>query len=198
MEYVLELDGQKLDLLLDRETTLDLPGGKQATAKLTAKPDRLFRAGGVSFRYPRQHAFDVERDGDTVTWTFDGNDNVLILTRHAAADIAPDELRKAVVEGLVSQYGPENCKTFDATVSLGGTKHPATRVAANLAGSSLVQDVVAWKPDAKPVNGESAVYVLIVQDSPPDAGAAVAADSTSAETKHVLKLLDETFKPEPN
>src|SRR5688572_9207076 len=198
MEYALELDGRSVDLLLDRETTLDLPGGQTVKAKLTAKPERLFRAGGVSFRYPRQHAFEVERDGDTVTWTFDGNDNVLILTRHAAVELEPEQLRNAVVAGLVSQYGPENCKTSDASVSLGGSKHAATRVAASLAGARLVQDVVAWKSDAKVGNGEAAVYVLIVQDSPPDEAGDGAADATSGETKRVLKLLDETFKPEPN
>jgi hypothetical protein len=175
-------------VLLDRETTIDLGDGKPVKARLTARPERRFRAGGVSFRYPRHHGFAFEGDADAglATWTLDGNDNVLILTRYDMP-IDEDDLRQSVVEGITSQFARAEHKTETTTLSLGGVRRPAARVRVKLGDASLVQDVCTWRAEGK--DGPS--YSLIVQDSPPDGAAP---GKPSPETARVLKLLDETFK----
>ena len=187
LEFALEVGGKAVDVQLDRPATVDV-GGKKVEVRLRAKPERLFRGGGVSFRYPRNHGFEVEREpgGDgAVTWTFDGNDNVLILLRNAEP-IDPDELSTDIVQSMAEQYGQDNTVMAPTKIKLGDREVAGTRVEVTLAagGARLVQDVFAWQA----AEGEGPTYAMIVQDSPPEPGA------TSAETKQVRELLAKTFK----
>ena len=186
LEFSLEIAGKAVDVQLDRPATVEVDG-KPVEIRLTAKPDRLFRGGGISFRYPRQHAFEVERDADSgvTTWTFDGNDSVLIFMEHGPAGDAED-LQQGIVDGLLEQYGRQNSRTAQASVRLGKMKLAGTRLDVTLAGESFTQDVFAWQSA-----GGGRTYVLIVQDSPAEGG------GVSRETAQMLELLATTFKAEP-
>ena len=187
LEFELEVGGKAVDVQLDRPATVDV-GGKKVEVRLRAKPERLFRGGGVSFRYPRNHGFEVEREpgeDGAVTWTFDGNNNVLILLRNAEP-IDPDELGADIVQSMSEQYGQDNTVMAPTKIKLGGREVAGTRVEVKVAanGSRLVQDVFAWQTEA----GEGPTYAMILQDTPPEPGA------TSEETKQVRELLARTFK----
>jgi hypothetical protein len=188
LEFALELDGKSVDVQLDTPATAEV-GGKQVEVRLTAKPDRLFRGGGISFRYPRQHGFEVERDpgGDgTTTWTFDGNQNVVILLRNAEP-VDPGELSRDIIETMSEQYGKENSRTEPTSIELGSRKVTGTRMDVRVAGERLVQEVFAWQAR----EGEGPTYAMIIQDTPPEAG------GTSEETRGVRELLARTFKHDP-
>lgn len=184
LELTIEIDGKAADVQLDRATTVEV-NGKQVEIRLTAKPDRLFQGGGVSFRYPRQHAFAVERDEGTTTWTFDGNENVLMLLHYALA-LDADELAREVADSMVAQYGEGNSRTRATSIDLAGRQRQGTRVEATVVGENVVQEVFSWQrgPDGP-------TYVLILQDSPPAAGGA------SDESRQVRDLLVQTFKHGP-
>ena len=62
--YVLSIDGKPVELDLDQDTRVELPGGGTATLKLARKAEQQFREGGLAFSYPATllpSSSDVER-----------------------------------------------------------------------------------------------------------------------------------------
>lgn len=181
LEFTLDVDGETVGIQLDRAATLEI-GGKQVEVRLTAKPDRLFRGGGISFRYPRDHGFAVERDGAETSWTLDGTDNITVLI-HYRDGADPDELARATVEAVVAQHGKDKCRTRPSTIALGKHVVEGTRIDIPLDDAMLVQEFFVWRP-----REGGPTYFLMLQDTPPEPGA------TSDETKQVRELLGRTFK----
>ena len=180
LEFVLEIDGQKMPMTADAPTKITV-GGKEVIAKLTVLPDRLFQGPSVSFRYPRQHAFAADATTPGMTqWTLDGDSNVLIV-QHVDEKVDQQEMVKDLVDGLKRQFGARNVKRSKGEVSLGGKKYPATGLTATIVSEKIHFDIV-------PFAAGEGTYVLMIQDSVNDDG------SQSAETKQVLELLDKTFK----
>jgi hypothetical protein len=180
LEFTLEIDGEQVPVALDRDVAVEV-NGKPVRVKLTAKSDRLFHGVGVSFRYPRQHAFSVEPgDEGSTTWTFDGDDNTLILLKIPAV-VPPGPVADEMAAFLTEKFGRENVKTGKSTLSVGGKRLGGTRLAVTLGGEKHVSDLYAF-------NTADATFVLTVQDTPADDG------TTSAETARTRALLEKTFR----
>lgn len=179
-EYTLELDGKSVDVRAGEATTLEV-GGKKVRAKVTAKPDKLFRGGGVSFRIPREYSLesDAEPDG-TESWMLDGNNGVVHLARFRNA-AAPKHVIRDTVEALTGQYGKANIKTSNASLNLGGRAHGGTRLNVQIVGQNLVQDVFAFEAGG-------VTFVLMVQETPQEDG------SSEPELRRVRELLATTFR----
>lgn len=179
-EYTLEIDGKSVDVRAGEAATVEV-AGKKVRAKITAKPDKLFRAGSVSFRVPKEYSLETEAEPDgTTMWTLDGDNGVLILVRFGAAQ-DPKEGVETMVDYLKGQYGEANVKTSPVSLKLGDRVQQGMRVSATVAGQRLVQDLFAWKSGG-------ATYLLTVQETPQDDGSSV------AELRRVRQLLADTFR----
>lgn len=179
-EYTLEIDGQSVEVRVGETSTVKI-NGKQVKLRLTPKATKLFREGGISFRYPSHHSFEVEKESSGLTtWTFDGNHNVIILMRQPVAIDAP-ALRKNLVDGMIEQYGRKNCKTSAVELATKGAKLKGTRLQAAVVGTLLAQDVYAW-------TAGDATFALIVQDSLNDDG------TMTKESQEVIRLLESTLE----
>ena len=179
-EYTLEIDGKSVDVR-DGETATVEVAGKKVRAKITPKPDKLFRAGAVSFRVPKQFSLETEAQPDgTTLWTLDGDNGVIILVRFPAAT-QPGDVIKTTVDALTTQYGKENAKVSPASIQLGGRSHQGTRVTATAVGETITQDNFAWRAGGT-------TYLLMVQETPQEDG------SSPAEVRRVRQLLAETFR----
>lgn len=180
LEFLLDHDGTTTPLRLDEPLQLKTSLGL-IDMTLRMKPTRTFRLSGVSFDYPTSYGWEVDKaDKECTTWTLDGNNVVLILTRYR------DEqnqmvLCNAVVDEMKGRYGSHNCKSTTATLKLGKNTLEGYRVDARLAGQSLVQNVYSFV-----ANG--AVHLLILQDKPAPSGAG------SDEYAALLKSLARTFE----
>jgi hypothetical protein len=181
-EYILEIDGQPFPITADTPAKLKI-GDKEVVARLIPKPDRLFKTPGLSFRIPAQHAYEFDDSTPGMKqWTFDGNDNVLIVTRvEENADGA--DLVKSTIDGIIPQFGRQNIRQDKSELALGGKKYPAVRMTVTLAGQSLQYQIASM------TSGKS-TFLIMVQDSLKDDG------TLSDEAKSVLNLLDKTLKLE--
>lgn len=180
LEFILEIDGQAIPMTTENPVKLTI-AGKEVVARLVQKPDRLFKTPGLSFRIPSQHAYEFDDSAPGIKqWTFDGNDNVVIVTG-SDVGIEGGELIKSTVDGIVSKFGRKNSKQDKSELTLGGKKYPSVRLRITLAGQSLQYQIAS-------VASGKFTFLIMVQDSLNDDG------SESDETKSVLQLLDKTLK----
>ena len=180
LEFILEIDGQGIPMATGTPVKLTI-AGKEVVARLVQKPDRLFKTPGLSFRIPSQHAYEFDDSSPGMKqWTFDGNDNVVIVTG-TDVGIEAGELIKSTVDGIVSKFGRKNSKQEKSELTLGGKKYPSVRLRITLAGQRLQYQIASL------ASGKF-TFLIMVQDSLNDDG------SESDEAKSVLQLLDKTLK----
>lgn len=176
LEFTIEVDGQSVDARAEEPAKVRV-NGRDVTATVKVKPTKLLQTPEFSFRYPRQHAFAYESDESTTTWTLDGNDSVVILTRYAAK-IPPADLAPALIKEIGGQLG--EVKQSPASIELFGKKVDGTRLAATLAGQKIVQAIYTFD-----VAGVS--YSLVLQDSSGE-------ETAGAEPRAVAELLTQSAK----
>lgn len=179
LEFVLELDGRRIPMTAGAPVPIKI-GEKEYTARLSIEPDRLFKARELSFRIPRQHAFEADASTPGQTqWTFDGGASTLILTRFEG-QAAPEDVVTSSVKILTARYGKKNTRTVRSTIDLGGTAHPATRLTSRVLGESMAHEIAAFAAGER-------MFLLMLQYTPGEDG------SPADEAASVLSLLARTF-----
>ena len=174
----LEIEGGgKTSVEIDKPFTAMI-NGKPVKMKLTANPHRSLEIGGVSLRYPRSFTFEHELDNGVHTWSIEGPATILMLI--AREDQTPAAFLKAMEAGFVAQWGPTT-RVSDTELTIQGRVLKGRRLAIQVAGTSLRQDLYAFKAGAR-------TYFMMVQDSLTNDG------KTTQGTREVLKLLSETLK----
>ena len=186
LELDVEIAGQRLTVRAGEEFAIPVnkTGGASSRGRITPRPTRLFRTGELSFRYPSGHTFEYELDEEppvTTIWTFDGNDNVIILTRfHEAID--EGELIKGSVQGALEQYDPKDTTVVDASIKLAGREVKGKRITTKIGDYQVVQEMfVIVATGDRP-------YVLTIQDMPDEDG------KQTAETRAAVELLKQSFE----
>jgi hypothetical protein len=177
LEVVLELNGQLTEATAEQPFKVKLAGG-EVPARISIRPTRLLKTAELSFRYPRAHGFQVETEGDGTTWTLDGSDNTVILTRFAGRT-DPAAFMQTTVDTIVGGLGKSITRNAAAQATFAGRTHKGRALTFSLAGQTLAQEIFAFA--AGP-----ATYSLIVQDMPTEG-------RTSAETEQVMNLLRDTL-----
>ncbi len=173
---VLQVEGREIAVQLDKPFAAVI-GGNEVKMMLTARPHRLFEAGGVRFKYPRRFTFEYEKDEDVTTWVFEGPSTTLMLMRFEKED--PKALLKRMADEF-GQIGP-NTKRSDTKLAVGERVFAGRRLDLRVAGVQLRQDLFAF-------DAGGATYLLMVQDSLTDDG------KQTAETRAVLELLGKTLE----
>ena len=172
-------------LRLDKETVRLTPGkpveikGRfdNPTATLVPDTERLFTYGQVTFKYPANFAFEADFDTEGLkSWTLDGSGFVIMLYQYESLEMTP----RALADQLKGLYG-SGTRTENRSYTFNGQKYSGVRVHVTSASQKLIQDILA-------LPAKKGSRLLILQDDPPS-------EKQSDESKTVLKLLDQTFKP---
>jgi len=174
--YTLQIDDQKIRVVPGQE--IEIMGAFE-NPKVTLVPDkaRLFTYSGITFKYPSQFAFEADFETAGVKmWSLDGNDCVIMVQQYEALQMTPQTFSEILKES----YGPET-KLENKSYRFNGQQYSGVRVRVSLAGTALIQDVIAL-PTKK------GSRLLVLQDLPPEEKV------SQDESKFVLKLLDETLK----
>jgi len=177
-----EVAGNKTAVHLNEPFTVNV-AGRPVRMTVTAKPYRVFDRHGVTFHYPRQHAWEYDNSEPGVEiYSLDGQSNVIMLMRYEK-EFAADDLREQMAGAMAAQYGLENTKKSPTTLALAGQQRNGTRLDVTLAGERLRQDIYALE------TRDSAV-ILVIQDS-------LSGDKATAETEGVIQMLQDTLKLVP-
>jgi len=181
LEFTLEIDGKSVDIAAGEKTTVNV-GGKDVAVKLVPKPDRLFKTDGISFRFPREFNYAVDRETPEVAiHTFTGDDTTLMVQRmNQVMDVKA--FQKLLIDGLVQQFG-EKTRVEPIKITLGGKEYSGTRLLVVAAGQSIRQDVYTFTTGGKPC----ALFIQVSGDK----------GDQGAETKATVQLLDKTLKVTP-
>lgn len=176
LNYTLKMGERTVRLVPGTEVELK---GTFTNPKLTLVPDdhRLFTYGGVTFGYPSDFAFEADfSEKGLKSWTLDGSDCVIMIHCYETEKTTP----AAIAESLKGVYG-EDSKTEPISHTFNGKKLSGVRVHATVAETTFFQDILALPSD-------QGSRLLILQDLPKHAKV------SDAETKKVMKLLNETLK----
>jgi hypothetical protein len=181
LEFTLEIDGKSIDLIAGENAAIDI-GGRKLPIKLVPKPDRLFTTDGISFRFPREFNYAIDRETPAITiHTFSGDDTVLIFQQsNLLLDL--ERYRKQLIDEVVTQLGRKT-KVETVKISLGGKEFNGTRILAVFAGQSIRQDVYTFTTGGKPSS-------LVIQVTSPTR-------EEREETKATIELLSRTTQIKP-
>ena len=183
LEYTLEIAGQRTVLTEETPAKITIDG-KQYDAKLTARADRLFKADGLSFRYPATHGFAHDGSSpETLQWTLDSGNNTLILTAIPPGDIR--QVLRATADNIAQRFGKENVQEKTGTQSLGGKGYPQIVLSINIGGTALRQQIIGMQ-------GATQSYVLIIQDTLGDNAPANA--PATEQTRNVIGQIDKSIQ----
>lgn len=147
---------------------------------VTLVPDahRSFGYGGMTFSYPSNFAFEADFSTNGLKmWTLDGNNFVIMVHHYEAESVAPADLAAV----MKKSYGA-GTKSEPVSHTFNGHKLAGVRIRATVAGTSLIQDILA-------LPAKQGGRILILQDLSPQEKV------SDDESKQVLKLLGETLKP---
>jgi hypothetical protein len=176
LNYTLKIGDQNVRLVPGTEVELK---GTFTNPKVTLVPDdhRLFTYGGVTFGYPSDFAFEADfSEKGLKSWTLDGSDFVIMVHCYEAEKITPADIATSLKE----VFG-KSSKTEPISHTFNGKKLAGLRIHATVAETTFFQDILALPSD-------EGSRLLILQDRPKDAKV------SDAETKKVMKLLNETLK----
>ncbi len=181
LEFTLEIDGKSIDLVAGEDAAIDI-GGRKLPIKLVPKPDRLFTTDGISFRFPREFNYAIDRETPAITiHTFSGDDTVLIFQQsNLLLDL--ERYRKQLIDELVTQLGRKT-KVEPVKILLGGKEFNGTRVMAVFAGQSIRQDIYTFMTGGKP----SSLFIQVTSPTLEE----------REETKVTVELLSRTVQIKP-
>ncbi len=149
--------------------------------KIALVPDkfRQFTYAGMAFKYPANFAFEADFETEGVKiWSLDGNDFVIMLHQFQEPSMTP----QALAEEMVNTYGPES-KSEPISYRFNGAEYKGTRVHFTVFGTKLFQDILG-------IPTPEGSRLLLLQDLPAEEKV------SEEERKLVLKLLDESLKPD--
>jgi hypothetical protein len=137
---------------------------------------KKFDSGTVSFHYPSNFAFEVDKDFGYNNWTFDGN-NVVILYFEIDNDMKMQEY----IDLMVEQFGKKNCKTEKKQIQLGNKTLSGTRINITLVGQLLSLEFFEI-----PLNDFKTRFIAF-QDSKDEEG------NNSKELADTIKMVNNTI-----
>jgi hypothetical protein len=180
LEIQVEVNGKSMTAQTGVPFEVEVAGQK-VQMRVTTLPYRIFNYRGIKFRYPANHAWEVDNsDASYITWTLDGNSNVLTITRYAV-EVGLDDVTKTLVNELTQQYGGrDNVRVSPVSMQLGPMSVKGQRLDVTLINQHLRQDIYAFK-------AAGATFSMVIQDMPEN-------DKTTAETQETVELLEKTFE----
>ena len=169
----LEVISNGLTRTINDGDTLTVAGAQIVIRTLTVK---TFAIDGLRFDFPRDYAYRHQVEKGFRSWTFDGNNFVIMLFEFSKKTDLADFTKE-----MVKKFGRKNCSVTPKTIRLGETQVNGTRIHVALLGSRLTFDLFPL-----PVNREKA-HIIAFQDTKSDE------NQDSAEGIDTLDLISRTI-----
>jgi hypothetical protein len=129
----LEVISNGLTRTINDGDTLTLGGEETIIRTLSVK---TFAMEGLRFDFPRDYAYKHQVEKGFRSWTFDGNNFVIMLFEFSGKTDVADFTRE-----MVKKFGRKNCTVSPKTIRLGQTEINGTRIHVALLGSRLTFDL---------------------------------------------------------
>ncbi len=132
--FEVQVDAKKYKLEEGNELDID---GTLKNPKISIKllDYKKFNAGGLSFEYPSNFSFEVDKSEGYQNWTLDGNDFVIMII-----DIAGEAQVSDYIAEMIGQFGEENCTTKEIKSRLGEKILAGVKLDVALAGQRITID----------------------------------------------------------
>jgi hypothetical protein len=160
--FEVQVDSKKYQLEEGNELDID---GELKNPKISIKllDFKKFKAGNLSFEYPSNFSFEVEKGEGYKNWTLDGNNYVIMIF-----DIDGESQVKDFIDNMISQFGKEKCKTKEVQSRLGEKILNGIQLYVELVGQKLTIDFYEYS------TSENNSKYIAFQDSLEDDGTATA------------------------
>ena len=172
--FTLAIDGREHELVGGRAQEIEV-GGRKVSVQITPRPYRLLETKWFSFRFPRRQLFGYEDDEGVQSWTVDGAESFIGITRTEGDDV--DAELRTWAEELRAENAP-----VPATIQLGRLQLKGLRI------DSKAESDVATRSLLFGLKIAGRVFVIQVFDLPKEDG------TMSDEMRGAYDLFRKTFE----
>ncbi len=174
--FEVQINSDKYTLEEGNELSID---GKLKDPKISIKllDVKKFNIENISFEYPSNFSFEVEKREGYKNWTLDGNNYLIMIF-----DIDGETQLNDFIENMISQFGEEKCKTKEIETKLGEKKLNGIQLYVELVGQKLTVDFYQYN------TSENNSKYIAFQDTLDDNG------QPSNESKMAFKMINRSVK----
>jgi len=174
--FEVQVDSKKYEL--EEGNELDIEGElKNPRISIKLLDFKKFNAGNLSFEYPNNFSFEVEKSEGYKNWTLDGNYYVIMIF-----DIDGESQVKDFIDNMISQFGKEKCKTKEIKSRLGEKVLSGIQLYVELIGQKLTIDFYEYS------TAENNSKYIAFQDTLNDDG------TPSAESVMTFKMINTSIQ----
>ncbi len=174
--FEIQINSKKYEL--EEGNELDVKGElKNPKISIRLLDFKKFNAGKLSFEYPSNFSFEVEKSEGYKNWTLDGNNYVIMIF-----DIDGESQVKDFIDNMIIQFGKEKCKTKEIKSKLGEKILSGIQLYVELVGQKLTIDFYEYSK-----SDNNSKYIAF-QDALNDDGTA------TAESAMTFKMINTSIK----
>ncbi|MEM9921497.1 MAG: hypothetical protein AAF990_25570 [Bacteroidota bacterium] len=156
--FIVKIGDQEQVVTEGQELTIP-PSDQPTVLSIKLSEHKTLKTDKISFDYPSNFSFETESDIGFKSWTLDGNDYIVTVFEFAGGTELND-----FAEGLVGQFGKENCKIKKMEQSIGPKKLSGIGIDVTLIGQKLTYNILEI------FTASEKSCFLVLQDSPKDNG----------------------------
>lgn len=174
--FEVQVDSKKYTLEEGNELEID---GELKNPKISIKllDYKKFNTGSISFDYPTDFSFEVEKSEGYKNWTLDGNDYVIMIF-----DIDGETTVKDFIDNMIVEFGEEKCKTKEIKSRIGEKILSGIQLYVELVGQKLTVDFYEYS------NSESNSKYIAFQDILDENG------NASKEASRTFKMINDSIQ----
>lgn len=174
--FELQVDSKKYKL--EEGDNIDIKGEfKNPKISIKLLEFKKFNAGNLSFEYPSNFSFQVEKSEGYKSWTLDGNNYVIMIF-----DINGESQVKDFIDNMIVQFGEEKCKTKEIKSKLGEKMLSGIQLYVELVGQKLTIDFYEYS------TSENNSKYIAFQDTLNDNG------TPTTEGTMAFKMINDTIE----
>jgi|TARA_B110000967_G_C18595935_1_gene416804 RNA binding exosome subunit len=174
--FEVQVDSKKYKI--EEGNKLDIDGEfKNPKISIKLLDFKKFNAGDLSFDYPSNFSFKVEKSEGYKNWTLDGNDYTIMIF-----DIDGESQVKEFIDNMIVQFGEDKCKTKEIKSRLGEKILSGIQLYVELVGQKLTIDFYEYS------TSENNSKYIAFQDALEDDGTA------TAEGAMTFKMINDSIQ----
>lgn len=146
LEIVLSIDGHEVEATVGHAFDVEI-GDAKHSCLVTVAPTRLLDKSGVSFRYPSYFSYGFDDSEGVVLHTLEGPETLVMLQFFGKQSEA-EEMLEAVADSVAEELADYLVEQEELEREVGGGLYGVKHFVVDIAGSSFVQDYLAFESAA--------------------------------------------------